>query len=286
MFVPWPADQRAQTRVRRVGLCRFRPSRWLALVLFGIALTGCATAGPESVLPRPGRGRTPAPAARFELGQDTFAFANLVRGEHPERAVDFANYCIVMARAASQFYRFARFAPGEPPLAPGEYTRLGREVMAQRPWEAPRRDGERIVIPGYPDLYTLSRAQEEAIKTAFDSNLLSMIHWRTWRVALPLGAGHQSRVAAELVAELDAGQPAPLMITNFPEPDLLNHAVLVYDYRPRFGGVAFLAYDPNDPDTPLEFRYDPATRAFWVAGLPYSPPGRIRVFRLFASPLL
>lgn len=257
---------------------------WLAAVV--VALTGCAASGRDSVPPTIASSRTIPPGTGFELGRDTFAFPNLVRAEHPERAIDFANYCIVMARAASQFFRFARFAPDRAPLPPDEYTRLAREVMALSPREAPRRDGERVVVPGYPDLYALSRAQEPAIKAAFDSNLLSMMHWRTWRVVLPLGSGHQRRVAAELVAELDAGQPVSLMITNFPEPDLLNHAVLVYDYRRRSGGVAFLAYDPNDPDTPLEIHFDPATRAFWVAALPYSPPGRIRVFRLFASPLL
>lgn len=265
-------------RCSAVGRLRVAP------VLVSLALAACASAERASVLGL--EPTAPRPAARFELGRDTFAFPNLVRAEHPERAVDFANYCIVMARTAGQFFRFARFAPAEPPLPPEDYTRLAREVMAQDPWEAPRRDAERVVIPGYPDLYALSRAQEPAIKAAFDSNLLSMLHWRTWRVAMPLPSGHQSRVAAELVAELDTGRPVPLMITNFPAPDLLNHAVLVYDYRPRAGGVAFLAYDPNDPDTPLEIHFDPATRAFWVGALPYSPPGRIRVFRLYGSPLL
>ena len=254
--------------------------RVASVVVLAFALSACAPAGPLGLY-RP----APTPGARFEVGRDTFAFPNLVRSLTPERSVEFANYCIVMARAASQFFRFARFAPDQPALRPEEYTRLAREVMAVAPWEPPRPDAQRIVVPGYADLHAFSRAQEPAIKAAFDSNVLSMLHWRTWRVAAPLGSGHQGRVARELVEELDGGRPVPLMITNFPDPDLLNHTVLAYEYRVHSGGVEFRAYDPNDPGTPLGIHFDPATRGFWVGPLPYSPAGPIRVFRLYASPL-
>jgi hypothetical protein len=191
-----------------------------------------------------------------------------------------------MARAATQIFRFARFAPDRPPLAADAYTALVRQVLATEPWQAPRSEAERTVIAGYPDLRALSAAHEAAVKAALGSNILSMMHWRTWRVSLRLSPAHQRGVAAELTREADAGRPAPLMITNFPEPDLLNHAVLVYDYRRRSGVVEFLAYDPNDPGTPLAIYFDPAISSFWVGELPYSPPGKIRAFRLFASPLL
>ena len=143
-----------------------------------------------------------------------------------------------------------------------------------------------MVIAGYRDLYTFSRAQEAAIKAAFGSNFLSMLHWRTWRVAVDFSPRHQSAVAAELVEEVRGGRPVPLMITNYPEPDLLNHVVLVYDYRVGARVVEFVAYDPNDPKAPLSLHFERDTRSFWVGPLPYSPPGRIRAFRLFTSALL
>jgi hypothetical protein len=102
---------------------------------------------------------------------------------------------------------------------------------------------------------------------------------------------HQEGVALGLVAEIDAARPAPLMITNYPHEDLLNHVVLVFDYRVRRGdagdaeGIEFLAYDPNDPGNPLGINFDRATRGFWIPPLTYSPPGRIRAFRLYTSPL-
>jgi len=254
-------------------------SRLVRVAGITLAVSACA---PTLLLGPPGGGEP----ARFATGRDTFAFANLVRAERPGLNDGFANYCIIMTRAASQFFRFARFAPEAPAATPEAYTRLTRQVLAIDPWAPPPVEVARVVVPGYSDLHAFSRAQEPAIKAAFGSSVWSMVHWRTWRVGVPLSAAHQRQVARELMAEVVAGRPASLMLTNFPHPDLLNHAVLVYDYRIEARTVEFLAYDPNDPGTPLGLRYEPATQAFWVAALPYSPPGRIRAFRLFASPSL
>ncbi len=252
------------------------------MLLLGLLQHACASA---PALDPPGAARR-AGAATFVLERDAFAFPNLVRAESPDRPVGFANYCIVMVRGASQFFRFARFDPDGPRLADAEYTRLTAEVMRVPAWHAPWPPERRIVIPGYPGLHALSRARESAVKAAFDSNVLSMMHWRTWRVALPLSAGHQARLAGELTVELGAARPAPVMLSSFPVEDYLNHAVLVYDYRPSAEGVEFLAYDPNDPVNPLGLHFDPASRGFWVEPLPYSPPGRVRAFRIYASPFL
>jgi hypothetical protein len=257
--------------------------RLAAAFLAALLLPACAAA-PVVARREPAGARPPG----FELGRDTFAFANLVRAEHPDQAVAFANYCIIMVRGASQFFRFARFDRTAPPVTDAEYTRLAREVMTVGAWEAPWPLERRIVIPGYPDLYALSRAREAAIKAAVmaDSYVLSIVHWRTWRILVPLPKAHQVRVARELEAEVDAGRPVPIMITNWPTPDTVNHSVLVYDYRPGARGVEFLAYDPNDPPSPLSLHFDPAAPGFWVEPLPYGPPGRLRAFRLFTSPLL
>lgn len=250
-------------------------------MLLGLLLSACATAPVGTGEDLSARG----PGTAFDVARDGFAFANLVRAENPARNGAFANYCLIMARAASQFFRAARFAPAAPAVAPDEYTRLTRRVLATPPWDEPRELAERVVIPGYPSLAAFSRDQEAAIKAAFGSNVLSMAHWRTWRVAVAFSPEHQASLARELVREAHAGRPAPLMLTNFPDPDLLNHAVLVYGYRQHTDSVEFLAYDPNDPGNPLDLHFDHATRGFWVGPLTYSPPGRIRAFRLYTSPL-
>jgi len=243
----------------------------------GLLATACAGA-PPATTPAATRGR-------FDLEHDAFAFANLVRAERPGWNDAFANYCLVIARAASQFYSFARFAADRPAASPEEYDRLVRAVLSRRPWAPPVTEAERVVIPGYADLHSFSAAHERVIKTAFGSNVLSMVHWRTWRVGIDFPPEHQERLARELIAEVDAGRPVPLMITNFPHEDLLNHSVLVYDRQPAQQGTDFAAYDPNDPGSPLTLYYDDVARAFWVGPLTYSPPGRVRAFRLYTSPL-
>jgi hypothetical protein len=238
----------------------------------------CASAPPAGAPPVAG-GR------HFDLDRDVFAFANLVRAERPGWNDDFANYCLVLARGASQFYRFARFAPDRPPADPAAYDRLVREVFGRAPWAPPAAEADRVVIPGYADLRAFSAAHEATIKAALGSNVLSMMHWRTWRVGVDFPLAHQERLAEELIIEVDADRPAPIMITNFPHEDLLNHSVLVYARRPARQGIDFLAYDPNDPGSPLSLYYDAGARAFWVGPLTYSPPGRVRAFRLYTSPL-
>src|SRR5262245_6084853 len=243
----------------------------------GLLVTACAAA-PPAVPPDTGR-------ARFDLDHDAFAFANLVRAERPGLNDDFANYCLLIARGASQFYRFARFAPDQPPASADEYERLVRAVFARAPWTPPATEADRVVIPGYADLRGFSAAHEATIKSALGSNVLSMMHVRTWRVGVDFSPEHQERLARELIAEVEAGRPAPVMITNFPHDDLLNHSVLVYDRRSGQQGTDFMAYDPNDPGSPLTLYYEQGARAFWVGPLTYSPPGRVRAFRLYTSPL-
>jgi hypothetical protein len=267
----WPGREAPGfRRQRRLA----RPA--LAMVL-GLLATGCASAPPG--------GSPTAARGRFELEHDGFAFANLVRAERPGRNDSFANYCLVITRSASQFYRFARFAPDRPALTPAEYERLVRVVLARAPWTPPVAEAERVIIPGYADLHSFSAAHEGLLKAAFDSNVLSMFHWRTWRVGVDFPPEHQERLARELISEVDAGRPVPVMITNFPHEDLLNHAILVYERRSARQGTDFLAYDPNDPGSPFTLYFDDTSRAFWVGPLTYSPPGRVRAFRLYTSPL-
>jgi hypothetical protein len=267
----------AHPRRRRSGLA--------GLLVGALLLPACAGGSPAPGALDPGH-RPGAEPGRFALERDAFAFPNLVRALNPDRPVEFANYCIIMVRAAGQFFRFARFAPDLPPVSDAEYERLTRAVLDLTAWAPPRPAERRIVVPGYPDLRAFSRDREPAIKRAFGTQWSSMVHFRNWRVMLAQSRGHQSRLARDLVEEIDGGRPAPLMITTFPEPDYLNHAVLVYGYHRSGSALEFRAYDPNDPGSALGVHFDPASGAFWVGPLPYGPPGRIRAFRIFTSPLL
>jgi hypothetical protein len=228
----------------------------------------------------------PAPGASIRFGVDTFAFANEIRWKNPGKTELYANYCFVMARAVTQFHRFARFAPGMARVEPSAYTALVSAVVARSPWEDMPSAEEQTVIPGYASLYELSAAQEEAVKTGLGGRFWTMVHWTNWRVFLPWTRGQQERVAAETVAELDLGRPVQLLVTNLPKVEL-NHTVVAYDYRIYDGRfLEFIVYDPNEPQAPGWVAFDRAERRFFASGVYDTEPGEIRAFRMYYSPLL
>jgi hypothetical protein len=255
---------------------RVRLALWLMLLL-----AGCASAPPiERNAQRPASG----PALRF--GVDTLAFRNDIRWKNPGKTDLYANYCFVMARAVTQFQRFARFAPELPRVEPDVYTGLVSRVAARAPWEDPLPLGERVVIPGYASLYEFSAAQEPAVKAGLGGFFWTFIQWTNWRVVFPVTHGQQERVARETLAELDAGRAVQLLVTNLPKVEL-NHTVIAYDYRIYEGRfLEFIVYDPNEPEEPGRVAFDRAERTFFASGVYDTEPGEIRAFRMYYSPFL
>lgn len=226
----------------------------------------------------------PAPALRF--GVDTFAFANENRTIYRGKPDLYPNWCFVMARAVTQFHRFARFDPAGPRVPAEEYAARVRQITARAPWRAPLPPGDRIVIPGYGALNEFSRAEEGAVKAGLTGRLSSWVHWTNWRVVYPMPGAHQEGVARETVAELQSGRAVQWLITNFPIIEL-NHTVVVYAYRvedPRH--IDFIVYDPNDPGVPGTIRYDRRARRFWSTRVYNTSVGPIRAFRMYYSRLL
>lgn len=230
------------------------------------------------------RASTPQPAIQFRV--DTFAFANENRTIYRGKPDLYPNWCFVMARAISQFHRFARFDPTAPRLTTDEYVERVRQVTARAPWQAPLPPGERTVIPGYGSLYELSRAQERAVKAGLTGRFLSWIHWTNWRVVFPMPGAQQEGVARETLAELQAGRPVQWLVTNLPVLEL-NHTVVVYAYRADDRQlIDFIVYDPNDPASPGTIRFDRRAQRFWSARLYNTSVGPIRAFRMYYAPLL
>lgn len=256
---------------RRIAL-----SIWLVL-----SLAGCASVPPiERSVPRPTSG------AALRFGVDTLAFRNDIRWKNPGKSDMYANYCFVMARAVTQFYRFARFAPELPRVEPAVYTNLVSEVVARAPWEDPLPPAERVVIPGYASLHELSAAQEAAVKAGLGGPFWTFVHWTNWRVVFPVTGEQQERVARETLAELDAGRMVQLLVTNLPKVEL-NHTLIAYDYRNYEGRfIEFIVYDPNEPEEPGWVAFDRAERSFFASGVYDTEPGEIRAFRMYYSPLL
>ena len=78
------------------------------------------------------RAAPPAPAIRF--GVETFAFANENRTIYRGKPDLYPNWCFVMARAVTQFHRFARFDAAAPRLTMDEYAARVRQVTARAWW--------------------------------------------------------------------------------------------------------------------------------------------------------
>jgi hypothetical protein len=255
-------------------------SRWLAIGV-ALLLSACASIPSAPSTARPGGARV----GGFSFATDTFAFPNEIRARNPDRDDLYANYCFVLARGLRQFFAFARFEPGAPPLTPAEYVERVRALGAHAPWEAPAAAESRVVIPGYANLREFSRAQEAAVKEGLGGRFWTLVHWTNWRVTFPVTRGHQATVAREVMTELDAGRLVQLLVTNWPKPEL-NHTVVAFAYRPGSQGVDFLVWDPNDPAEPGVMTFDAEASRFRATHIYDTAPGLIRAFRMYYSWLL
>jgi hypothetical protein len=217
---------------------------------------------------------------------DTLAFRNDSRLHHRGQPELYANWCLVMARAVAQFLRFACFAPAGPRLSPAGYAALVRRVTRRAPWRRPLGPEERIVVPGYASLHELSRHEERAVKAGLHGRLRSLLHWTNWRIAFPQPPGHQARVVGETLAELRAGRPVQLFLSDFPRISF-NHSVLAFDLAATGpDAVDLVVYDPNDPAAPGVIRYDPAAARFRPVRLLGVDVPAFRAFRLYCSPFV
>ncbi len=228
----------------------------------------------------------PHPGPALTFGADTFAFRNDSRIHHKGKPDLYASRCFVLARAVVQFQRFARFEPAAPRLTAAEYTALVRRVTRRAPWRPPLPVAERIVIPGFESLHELTREAEAAVKAGLPRRLWTILHWTNWRIIFPLPSAQQERVAAEMVAELQAGRPVQLLVSDFPRIRF-NHSVLAFDFKVSApDSIDFSVYDPNDPTVPGVIRFDRRVRRYRPAPLCGVNVPHFRSFRMYYSPFL
>ncbi len=254
-------------------------ARFLVVVLL-LTAAGCASV---AQLDTAVRERAPEAAIRF--GRDTFAFPNESQTKNRDKPDLYANYCFVMTRGAIQFQRFARFEPARPRLGASEYAERVRQVVIYAPWREPLPADDRVVIPGYASLYEFSRDEEAAVKEGLGGKFWTMVHWTNWRVVLPVPGWHQERLARVLLAEIQAGRPVQLLVTNLPKWEL-NHGVIAYDYHVTSADtVEFVVYDPNDPYSPGVVTFDRVEQRFVATRIFDTTSGGIRAFRMDDGPL-
>ena len=260
-------------------------TRW-GLLLAVLVTAGCATAVPKAYTGR-----------RFDYSQDSFAFANdtvwkyrdgerVTAPDPPEdqKLEKYSRHCFVMASAALQFWKTARFDPQAPPVSDVELARRIRRVRNTPAWNPPLPDEQRIVFPGYASFRDLSASDGKALRANLGAGWTTYFHVRKYSMPFVPSPTNQERTHEKLREWLARGLPMVVWLYNFPHVNM-NHAVTVFAEAPppAPGQFAYQVYDPNFTDGPRTLVYDPASRAFSYPPTFYFVGGLVHVRPMYLS---
>lgn len=231
-------------------------------------------------------------APDFDVRRDTLGFANEARLAYDvdasgrlhisrrEVPAEYANRCFVMSRAVMQFRQFARFAPERPRVSREEYARLVRKISRIPVWS--RGPCERIVIPGFRDLRSFSKAHQSMLQENLGGAATSFLRVGNFRMAMGHPRIGQSWAACWLVDSMREHKLRAVYLARFPS---MNHCVVVYRASPRANGdVRFTVYDPNYVGESATLDYIAAQRSFEFQRRWYFPGGRVNLMRVYISP--
>ena len=216
-----------------------------------------------------GNGVVPGPAFRFD--KDTFSFANETVYIYPngyaekrklkpgEKPPAFVLHCFVMSRASEQFRNFARFEPAQPPPDDATLARLARRVTGRGAWRGPLPPEKRVVIPGYADLHSLTKARPLVVQKNIGIGWTAYIRPGNWRMfPYMLNGPTQQRHTRERVDDCLARNDLFIAYLTSSPKTSINHAVVLYGRRPqtvtdkRADVIHYLTYDPNHPEAPRD----------------------------------
>lgn len=271
--VPWATQSRCSVR-RALGL-----ALWVGVL--ALLAGGCAS--PRSV------GSGPRP---FDFARDTLSYTNELVWEYQfdERSgetnfrrrkppPEYALRCFAMVRLTRQFFQSARFDASRPEADAATYRRLIRQVVRSNP----RRrlpEGEQVVIPGFADLRSFSRAQESLLKKAGGGPWRSYFQRGHWRMVFPFTRRGQERTARALLESIRAHCLPIVHVTRFPKLGI-NHALLLFDAEERTEEIRFRAYDPNDPGAPIVVVFERTGRRFLYPRTRYFLGGPVNVHEVY-----
>jgi hypothetical protein len=218
-----------------------------------------------------------ASASDFNFYRDTFAFQNATvfkyykgiaflraPSEKKDPANKYSRRCFVMARAAMQFHKFARFDPRGAPLDDHTLAARVRQIARRAPWHEALPMSERVVFPGYANLRELSKAREAVIKEKIGLGWPSYMRLGNTRMFFQRSAGYQVRVHETLNATLARGDFFVAYFTTYPRLSI-NHGVLIYarkDSQPKSDVERYFVYDPNHSEAPRELTWSSNQRSF------------------------
>ena len=231
-------------------------------------------------------------ARRFDFTRDTFAFQNdtlwaysvdsagKLHANARAKPPEYSRRCFVLVRSALQFRKFAEFDASRPKLDDATCRRLVRTISRIPIWLP--QTGRKIVVPGYADLRSFSKAKPKMLQDELGAWWPNYFRFGNWRMAFPFPRSWQAKLSRELQKTVDRGRVQAVFITRF-RP--INHCVIVFDYRSKpGGGVEFLAYDPNDAQKPRRLDFDANTRSFFLGRNSYFNGGRVNATKAYILP--
>ncbi|MBV9391379.1 MAG: hypothetical protein JOY96_05750 [Verrucomicrobia bacterium] len=231
----------------------------------------------------------------FEFPADTFAFSNETyylyktsqNGDveiqrRPDGAIpDFSRHCFVLTRGVMQFYKFGVFRPELPKDSEADYRTIIRRLSRIPAWSNRR---EKIIIPGYKDLYEFSEDRRSLLQKELGRWWPPCFRLGNWRIVMPVFRSGQRSLAFWLKHELDKGTVRAVYITRF-RP--INHCLLAYYYSAKPNGdLLFYVYDSNQAGKVVHLRYRAKDESFYFDRTWYYPGGLITVLKLYVSPLM
>jgi hypothetical protein len=233
----------------------------------------------------------------FDFKRDTFSFDNETAleyhdghasprppGEPPKR---FTQHCFVMSRTIVQFRKFVRFDPAAKPLDDRQLAERIRKITRMPPWKAPLARKDRIVMPGYVDLRSLSRARPEIIQKNIGLGWPTYFRPGNWRILLPHGPAQQARTHEKMERAVASNGFFVAYLTNFPRSLNINHGVLVYARKNKDGSgdCCYAVYDPNHHDAPRILKWSERDGSFLYQHDSDFVGGPVIVWQVYGQPL-
>lgn len=188
--------------------------------------------------------------------------------------------CFLFTRSAMQFWKFARFEPRQPRLSTEEYRTRLTALFRIPPWVSRK---ERIIFPGFADVWTFSKDHETVIHDNIGSWVLTYLRVGNWRIVNPLIRLAQKAYAERLLAALNRGEVRAMYLSKFPH---MNHVVLVYRGERLPGGdIRFHVYDANYAGDAVRLDYLAGRNIFHFEKRFYWPGGELLAFPVYDRPL-
>jgi hypothetical protein len=226
----------------------------------------------------------------FEYPGDTFNFKNetvwnyVGGGVQPEgdsaHVREYTRRCFVLSRASVQFWKFARFDAGAPPLAPDELARRIRQVCERSVWLPALSAKNRIVIPGYPNL----REASDKMRYVFQANIGRgwPFYFRAGNIVIASWVTRdlERRLNDEIFHDLRMNTPTIVWVYRFPSLKM-NHVVVVYSGTHDTAGYHYRVYDTNYRDADKRMDFDPRTGTFTYQPVYFFKGGPVTVRALY-----